>query len=93
MWTAKVLHLFKPLVLKYIFDNYNKGYYEIDKLDFFSHRREKTLIQARRDYCHLAKKHTRHSTFLIGLALGKDHSTVLYHLKEQPTHIDRIEIE
>ena len=68
-------------------------YYEIDKLDFFSHRREKTLIQARRDYCHLAKKHTRHSTYLIGLGLGKNHATVLHHLKLPPTHIDRIEIE
>ncbi len=68
-------------------------YYEIDKLDFFSHRRDKTLVLARRDYCHLAKKHTRHSTYLIGLGLGKNHATVLHHLKEQPKHIDRIEIE
>ena len=68
-------------------------YYEIDKLDFFSHRRNKILTLARRDYCHLAKKHTRHSTFLIGLGLGKDHSTVCHHLKLPPTHIDRIEIE
>ena len=68
-------------------------YYEIDKLDFFSHRRNRTLILARRDYCHLAKKHTRHSTYLIGLGLGKNHTTVCHHLKEQPKHIDRIKIE
>ena len=68
-------------------------YYEIDKLDFFSHRRNKILTLARRDYCHLAKKHTRHSTYLIGLGLGKNHTTVCHHLKEQPKHIDRIKIE
>ena len=68
-------------------------YYEIHKLDFFSHRRNRTLILARRDYCHLAKKHTRHSTYLIGLGLGKNHTTVCHHLKEQPKHIDRIKIE
>ncbi len=68
-------------------------FYEIDKIDFFSHRRNQTLVQARRDYCHLADKHTKHSKYLIGLGLGKDHTTVIHHLKEKPIHIDRIEIE
>tara|TARA_R100001463_G_scaffold25735_8_gene60795 strand:+ start:2821 stop:3177 length:357 start_codon:yes stop_codon:yes gene_type:complete len=68
-------------------------YYEIDKIDFFSNRRSTIYVQARRDYCHLADRHTRHSKYLIGLGLGKDHATVLHHLKKKPINADRIEIE
>ena len=65
-------------------------FYEIDKIDFFSHRRNQTLVHARRDFCHLAKKHTRHSNVVIGRAIDKDNTTIIHHLSKKPIHADKI---
>ena len=52
MWTAKVLYLFKSLVVNYIFDNFNKGYYEMDELHYIfnkfrkNFRKENTIMCA-----------------------------------------------
>tara|TARA_R110002020_G_scaffold473341_1_gene702465 strand:+ start:164 stop:529 length:366 start_codon:yes stop_codon:yes gene_type:complete len=68
-------------------------YYQISNVDFYSNRREKTLIDARKDFIHLAKKHTAHSNLVIGRCIGKDNATVCHHLNEQPRNADRIKIE
>tara|TARA_R110002020_G_scaffold472927_1_gene701512 strand:+ start:145 stop:510 length:366 start_codon:yes stop_codon:yes gene_type:complete len=68
-------------------------YYEISNVEFYSNRREKSLIDARRDFIHLAKKHTAHSNLVIGRCIGKDNATVCHHLNQQPRNADRIEIE
>ena len=69
------------------------NYYEISQNDFFSKRRSTVYVHARRDYCHLATRHTKNSKYLIGLGFGKDHATVLHHLKEKPINADRITVE
>ena len=68
-------------------------YYEISNVEFYSNRREKSLIDARRDYIHLAKKHTAHSNLVIGRCIGKDNATVCHHLNQHPRNADRIKIE
>jgi chromosomal replication initiation ATPase DnaA len=68
-------------------------YYEISNVEFYSNRRERSLIDARKDFIHLAKKHTAHSNLVIGRCIGKDNSTVCYHLSKKSHYADRIIIE
>tara|TARA_R100001594_G_scaffold21580_1_gene41627 strand:+ start:6773 stop:7150 length:378 start_codon:yes stop_codon:yes gene_type:complete len=65
-------------------------HYEIQTIEFYNGRRDKHLVSARRDFCHLAKKHTRHSGVVIGRAMGKDHTTVIHHLSKEPIYADKI---
>lgn len=69
------------------------AFYEIQASEFYNKRKDETLVRARRDFCHLAKKHTKHSNFVIGRAMGKDNSTVIHHLKKEPIYANKIIIE
>ena len=65
-------------------------YYEIQSSEFYNGRRDSNLVNARRDFCHLATKHTKHSRIVIGRAMGKDHTTVIHHLKKEPIYANKI---
>ena len=62
-------------------------YYDIRADEFYNKRRDETLIKARRDFVHLARKNTDHSNFVIGRAMGKDNSTVCYYLKQETENL------
>jgi len=66
-------------------------FYEIPLMHFLSPRREKHLVNARTDFCHLANKLTNLSLTVIGRFLKRDHTTVIHHLKKQPINADKIE--
>ncbi|ANS04609.1 hypothetical protein [uncultured Mediterranean phage] len=78
-----------PISLKHIREKVCE-HYEIEIKELFNERRDKNLVSARRDFCHLATKHTEHSKVIIGRAMGKDHTTVIHHLGKKPIHIDKI---
>jgi chromosomal replication initiation ATPase DnaA len=78
-----------PLTLQSILEKVCT-WYEIPMNEFMNERREKHLIYARRDFCHLAIKNTTHSRVVIGRAMKKDSSTVIHHLKHKPIHADKI---
>ena len=65
-------------------------YYEIQSSEFYNGRRDSNLVNARRDFCHLATKHTKHSRIVIGRAMGKDHTTVIHHLSKEPIYANKI---
>ena len=67
------------------------NYYEITIEEFLSKRRHKHLVSARRDFCHLVKKHTISTCGQIGRFLKKDHTLVLYHWKKPPVFMNQIE--
>ena len=66
------------------------AYYDIEEKDFLSRRRNQPLIEARRDYCHIAFKRTKKHLSVIGQAINKDHTVILYHLNKKPFNIDKI---
>ena len=66
-------------------------FYEIPLMHFLSAKREKHLVNARTDFCHLANKLTNLSLTVIGRFLKRDHTTVIHHLKKQPINADKIE--
>ena len=65
-------------------------YYEITFDAFISPRRNKILVDARTDFCHLAKKTTRHGCSQIGRFMNRDHTSVLHHWKKKPVCLDDI---
>ena len=78
-----------PITLKHIREKICE-HYDIRTDEFYNKRRDETLIKARRDFCHLAKKNTEHSNFVIGRAMGKDNSTVCYYLKQKTENLMEI---
>lgn len=78
-----------PITLKYIKEKVCE-HYDIGADEFYNKRRDETLIKARRDFVHLARKNTDHSNFVIGRAMGKDNSTVCYYLKQKTENLMEI---
>ena len=66
-------------------------FYEISVEDFFSRKRHKNLVNARRDFCHLVSKKTQFTCGQIGRFMKRDHTSVLYHLKHPPVNLDKID--
>ena len=65
-------------------------YYQINLQEFNSQCRERHLIKARRDFCHLIRKNTDISQARIARFMDKHHTSVLYHLQKDPFNIDKI---
>ena len=63
-------------------------YYGITFDEFVSPRRDKYLVDARTDFCHLAKETTRFGCNQIGRFINRDHTSVLHHWKKQPVCLD-----
>ena len=78
-----------PISLKYIREKVCE-FYEIQTSDFYNKRKDQTIVKARRDFCHIAKKQTKHSNIVIARAMGKDNSTVNHHLKKEPIFANKI---
>ena len=69
-------------------------YYNITVDDFKSLKKERYLVIARLDFCHLVKKNNNYfTTTLIGKFMNRNHTTVLYYLKKQPVNLDKINAE
>lgn len=65
-------------------------FYCININEFMSPRRQRYLVNARRDFIHLAKKETRKNYNEIAKFLQRDHTTILHHVKKQPVNLDKI---
>jgi len=65
LWTAKVLHLFKPLVLNYIFDNYIKGHYEINKLYYVFNNFRKKFRKANSTICTICLEYIKDKGIML----------------------------
>ena len=68
-------------------------YYNISIDEFKTKRRDQYLVNARRDFCHLAKQHTIHSMTHIGNFMNKHHTSVLHHLNKKPINAEKIYAE
>jgi len=51
----------------------------IPESEIIGRNRVQELVDARRIYCHLARKHTDKTLYSIGRLIKRDHSTVLYY--------------
>ena len=65
-------------------------YYGITFDEFVSSRRHKYLVDARTDFCHLAKETARFGCGQIGRFMNRDHTSVLHHWKKKPVCLDDI---
>lgn len=65
-------------------------FYEATVDEFKSDRRDRHLVEARRDFCHLAFKKTKKNMTQIGNFMNKHHSSVLHHIKLDPINEDKI---
>jgi len=65
-------------------------YYQISLQEFNSSCRERHLIKARRDFCHLIKKNTDISQARIARFMDRHHTNVMHHLQKNPFNIDKI---
>ncbi len=99
----KLLKLFinKPIIMRMLVDYpraiikdglFDQAYkvckfYGIDLELLIGKKRDRYLVQARRDFCHLTKKNTKKS---VGRFLQRDHTMVIHYLKDQPHNIDKI---
>ena len=81
------------LVKDGLFDIGNKvcKYYNISIDQLISRKRDRELIYARRDFCHLAHKKTQCTYVRIGQFLKRDHSLVIHHLRHKPINYDKID--
>ena len=69
-------------------------YYNITVDDFKSSKRDRYLVIARLDFCHLVKKNNNYfATTSVGRFMNRDHTTVLYYLKKQPVNLEKINAE
>ena len=66
-------------------------YYQISLQEFNSSCRERHLIKARRDFCHLIKKNTDISQARIARFMDRHHTNVMHHLGKNPFNIDKID--
>ena len=65
-------------------------YYNITIEELICKRRDRELVKARRDFCHLAFKNTNCTKEKIGQFLKRDHTSVIYHLGKKPVNLDKI---
>ena len=65
-------------------------YYNITIEELVCKRRDRELVKARRDFCHLAFKNTNCTKEKIGQFLKRDHTSVTYHLGKKPVNLDKI---
>jgi len=66
-------------------------YYNVTVDDFRSSKRDRYLVIARLDFCHLVKKNNNYfATTSVGRFMNRDHTTVLYYLKKQPVNLEKI---
>ena len=66
------------------------NFYEITEDEFLSQRRDATLINARREFCHYASKINRAETSKIAKLLNKDYGTVYNYLKQPSPETDKL---
>ena len=99
----KLLKLFinKPIIMRMLVDYpraiikdglFDQAYkvckfYGIDLELLIGKKRDRYLVQARRDFCLLTKKNTKNS---FGLLLQRELTMVIHYLKDQPHNIDKI---
>lgn len=57
--------------------------YDISEIDFLSRRRDKHLVDARKQFVKQAVNLGKYSTKQIGKAFGKDQATVYHYLKKE----------
>tara|TARA_R100001443_G_C3282969_1_gene160864 strand:- start:251 stop:670 length:420 start_codon:yes stop_codon:yes gene_type:complete len=62
-------------------------FYGIDLEQLVGKKRDRYIVQARRDFCHLTKKNTKES---VGRFLKRDHTMVIHYLKKPPHNLDKI---
>lgn len=65
-------------------------YYCIESKDFQSQKRNGNIVMARRDFIHLAARKTNKNYTEIGRFLGRNHTTILHHIKKSPFNADEI---
>jgi len=65
-------------------------FYKISVDEFYNKRKDKHLVYARRDFCHLAFKKTKKTMTQISEFIKKDHATILYHIKKDSINEDEI---
>ena len=72
-----------------LFDNAHKvcKYYGISLDVLVGKKRDRYIVQARRDFCHLTKNNTKES---VGRFLKRDHTMVIHYLKQPPHNLDKI---
>jgi len=82
----------KAVVKNGLFDSAYKicEYYHITIEELVGKRRDRELVQARRDFCHLVSKNTNCTKEKIGQFLKRDHTSVIYHLGKEPINLDKI---
>ena len=66
-------------------------YYGISIEELICKRRDRHFVQARRDYCHLAMKHTSCTRSKIARFLKRDHTMIIHYLKKPPINLDKID--
>lgn len=57
-------------------------FYNVKRLDFFSHRREGVLPTVRHIAMYLCRELTMRSVLVVGRAMGRDHSTVIHGVRK-----------
>ena len=67
------------------------NFYGIELESFYSRKRDRDLVYARRDFVHLVTKHTPHTT-AIAKFMKKDHTSVIYHKRHKPIHMHKIKL-
>tara|TARA_B100000214_G_C23561906_1_gene443259 strand:+ start:75 stop:515 length:441 start_codon:yes stop_codon:yes gene_type:complete len=79
----------RAIVKDGLFENAHKvcKYYGISLDQLVGKKRDRYLVQARRDFCHLTKKNTKQS---VGRFLKRDHTMVIHYLKQAPHNLDKI---
>jgi len=65
-------------------------FYKISVDEFYNKRKDKHLVYARRDFCHLAFKKTKKTMTQISEFIKKDHATILYHIKKDSINENEI---
>jgi len=65
-------------------------FYRISVDEFYNKRKDKHLVYARRDFCHLAFKKTKKTLTQIGNFIKRDSTTVFYHIKLDSINEDEI---
>ena len=68
------------------------NYYGIDLDSFTSSKRDRDLVYARRDFVHLVSKYTHQTCTSIALFMKRDHTSIIYHRKCKPIHMNKIEL-
>jgi len=54
---------------------------DVPRTSVISSRKRTKIVDARRAYCYIARKHTRYSFAEIGGIINRDHSTIVYAVK------------